>query len=149
MFHVKHSVNSLNEGILLSDTELPEDHVEDVLDIDSAQKPAEGMRRGPEIFGHEFVALPNRSERTTQRLRGIRNELPLPLPCDQATFASTKIVLREIHQGCDQLRQTGAAPRRNPELGHWPTLAIDRAGTRPDEVDLVTHQPDRRGSVVL
>src|SRR5256885_12029279 len=34
MFHVKHFVNSLNEGILLSDTELPEDHIENVLDID-------------------------------------------------------------------------------------------------------------------
>ena len=62
MFHVKHSVNPLNEGILLSYTELPEDHVEDVLDIDPAQKPAEGMRRGPEVFSDEFVALPGRCD---------------------------------------------------------------------------------------
>lgn len=50
-FHVKQSVNRLNEGILLSDTEFPEDHVEYVLDIDPTQQPSEGIGRGTELFG--------------------------------------------------------------------------------------------------
>ena len=36
VFHVKQSVNRLNERILLSDTEFPEDDVENVFDIDPA-----------------------------------------------------------------------------------------------------------------
>ena len=68
MFHVKHFVNSLNEGILLSDTELPEDHIENVLDIDPAEKPAEGMRGRPEIFGDEFVTFPGRGQTSPQRI---------------------------------------------------------------------------------
>src|SRR5882724_6186253 len=45
LFHVKRFVNRLNEGILLSHTELAEDDVEDVFDIDPAKQPAEGIGR--------------------------------------------------------------------------------------------------------
>ena len=36
LFHVKQSVNRLNERILLSDAEFPEDDVENVFDVDPA-----------------------------------------------------------------------------------------------------------------
>src|SRR5262245_28739780 len=73
----------------------------------------------------------------------------MPLPHDQAPFASAKIVLRKAHQRLDQLGEASAASGGNPELGHWPTLGIDRRGTWPDEIDLVAHQPDRRRAVIF
>ena len=50
-FHVKQSVNRLNEGILLSDTEFPEDDVQDVLDVDPAEQATERICGRPELFG--------------------------------------------------------------------------------------------------
>jgi hypothetical protein len=40
-FHVKHFVNRLNEGLLLSNTEFAEDDVEDVFDVDPTEQSAE------------------------------------------------------------------------------------------------------------
>src|SRR5690242_8589113 len=125
-FHVKHSVNRLNERILLSYTELAEDDIEDVFNIDPTEQPAKGVRCGPEFFGGEFLALADHGDRPAQRICRVLDEHPLPLPCDQASFAAAKIVLRETHQGLDQFGETGAVPGGNPELGHWPTLGIDR-----------------------
>ena len=63
MFHVKHFVNRLNEGILLTDTELAEDDIENVLDINPAEQPSEGVGRGPELFGGQFLALADHGDR--------------------------------------------------------------------------------------
>src|SRR5262245_57758342 len=91
-FHVKRFVNRLNEGLLLSNTEFAEDDIEDVFDVDPTEQSAEGIGRGPELLGSEFFALTHHSDRPAQRIGGVLHKHPLPLPRDQATLATAKIV---------------------------------------------------------
>ena len=148
LFHVKQSVNRLSEASLLSDTELPEDDVENVFDINPAEQPAQRIGCGPELLRGEFFALANHCDGAPQRICGLPDQHPLPLARDRACLARTEIALGESNQRRDQLRQSGAAPGGNPELGQWPTSAIGRAGGRSHQVDLVADEPDRRISLM-
>src|SRR3954466_850292 len=47
----------MNEEILLAYTEVPEDRIQDVLDIDPPQQPAQRKSGGPQFLGDEFLAL--------------------------------------------------------------------------------------------
>ena len=44
---------------LLTYTELPEDDVENVLDIHPPQQPAQRMRRRPQFFRRQLLTLPD------------------------------------------------------------------------------------------
>ena len=153
MFHVKHSGSiSLNQGILLPYTKLPENHVEDILDIHPAQQPSQANAPPPGVPRRPVPRpFPTDIDAAPQRSCGLRNKFPLPRPADQPPSLRAKIVLREANQGRDQLRQPVTPAGRNPELGRcrrpWPIGQCRRpAGV---EIDLVAHQPNRRRPVVL
>src|SRR5437899_3541846 len=61
MFHVKHPPYEMNEEILLANTKIPKDHIQNVLNVDPSQEPAQGMSSNPQILRREFLALPNRA----------------------------------------------------------------------------------------
>jgi hypothetical protein len=48
-FHVKRFVK-VNKIFLLTYTKIPEDHIQQVFDIDPAQQPTEGSSRDPQFF---------------------------------------------------------------------------------------------------
>ena len=48
----------MNITSLLADTEFPENLVENIFDIDPAEQAAQRLRRRPEFFGDQLVALP-------------------------------------------------------------------------------------------
>ena len=56
----------MNKEILLTNTEFPEDHIQDILDIDPAQQPSQGMSRGSEVFGCKLLALADNVEAALQ-----------------------------------------------------------------------------------
>ena len=59
LFHVKHPGKvKVREG-LLTYTELPEDDVQDVLNIHAPQKPPQRTRRHAQLFRRQLLALPN------------------------------------------------------------------------------------------
>ena len=62
LFHVKHPLAG-REG-LLTYTELPEDDVQNVLDIHAAQEPPQGMSRHPQFFRRQLLALPDHLRRS-------------------------------------------------------------------------------------
>jgi hypothetical protein len=49
----------VNYNSLLTDAELPEDLVENILDIDAPQQTANCLRRRAQLFGHQLIALPS------------------------------------------------------------------------------------------
>jgi hypothetical protein len=85
----------MNLNPLLPDTKFPEDHIEDILDIDPTKQLSQGLNRQPQILGSEFLTLPNHRYATLQRNRGLLQQLTLPLPADQASLPGAKIILRK------------------------------------------------------
>ena len=93
LFHVKHPCG------LHPDTEIPEDHVEDILHIDSARESSQGTGSQPQILGNEFVAVsPVRTrcilpkhERPAQTLDGICETGAMTLPCYQGILGTGEI----------------------------------------------------------
>ena len=54
MFHMKHS-----RLALFANAEIPEDHIQEILDIDPARNPAQRPRRQAQVLRHEFrLAVP-------------------------------------------------------------------------------------------
>jgi hypothetical protein len=52
LFHVKQTAFMVNKVIkLLPDAKIPEDRVEDILDIDPAEQPADRVGRDAEVLG--------------------------------------------------------------------------------------------------
>ena len=77
----------MNKELLLAYTELPENLIEDILDIDPAEQPPERMRRRPQILRDEFLALSDRIHAAPQRSRRFAQQCALPLPADQSSLA--------------------------------------------------------------
>ena len=58
LFHVKQA-RVLTEAILFADAKITKDHIEDILDIDPAEQPAQATGCHSKILGGEFLALRN------------------------------------------------------------------------------------------
>ena len=50
----------MKQNALLADAEIAEDHVENILDVDTAGQPPQRMRRQPQLLGHQFLTRPSR-----------------------------------------------------------------------------------------
>ncbi len=57
-FHTKRFVN-VNETISFTYTKFAEDHVQDILDVDPAEQPAERPSRHPQILRRQFLTFRN------------------------------------------------------------------------------------------
>src|SRR5262245_10789141 len=69
---------------LFPDTEISEDHIQDVLHVDSAQKLAQCPGRQAKVFRHDFLAaLLGCASRTLERKSGFSQMRALALPRDQ------------------------------------------------------------------
>ena len=96
--------NQVNEEILFANTEFPEDHVEDILDVHPPQQPPEGMRGAPKFLCRQFLTLPDDIYAAMQRNRCLLQQLALPDAADQPSLAGAEIILDESHQGRNQVR---------------------------------------------
>src|SRR6267154_4631057 len=99
----------MNKEILLTYTNLPEDHVQDILNVHPSQQPSQRVRGGAELLGREFLACPNDFYAATQRKGRILQQLALPGSANQPALAGAKIILRESDQGRDQFGKPVAA----------------------------------------
>src|ERR1700726_983487 len=133
----------------LADTELAEDYVEDVLDIDPAEQPAERVRGRPQIFRDQFLSLPDGSDAPPQRKRCLLQQSTLTLPRDQRALVRTKKILRKGNHGCDQVSDAVTMPSGNPEPALSRRIGFRRGCFLTLEIDLVAHQPNRRAAIVL
>src|ERR1700690_517430 len=106
----------MNEELLLAYTEFPENHIQDILHVDPPEQPPEGIRRHSQILGGQFLALADGGNAALQRSRGLLQQLPLPLPSNQAVVAEAEIVLREPDQGGNQFPDPITPARRNAEI---------------------------------
>src|SRR5262249_8985452 len=120
MFHVKHPLTILlNQkskfiepgAALLSDTELPEDHVQDILDVDPAQQSPQRCRRRPQILRGQLLALPDRGQTALKRSRSILQQPSLAFPSDESALILPEVVGRKTDQGCDQIPDSIATHR--------------------------------------
>ena len=68
LFHVKQWLLSatieVNYNSLFTDAKFPEDRIENVLNIDSAEQAAQRLRRDPEFFRGQLVASTGDSQTT-------------------------------------------------------------------------------------
>src|ERR1700680_1148800 len=71
-----------NEEILLAYTKIPEDHVQDILDIDAAEQAAQAIGRHPQILRGELLALGHDRNAALQRSRRLLQQLSLALAPD-------------------------------------------------------------------
>src|SRR5260370_16409758 len=126
MVHGKHPLHKMNEEILLTNTKISKDHIQDIFNVDPTEHAPQGMSRDPQILCGEFLPLVDRAYTAVQRIRRLLEQFSLPLPADQAALARTKVILREGNQGVDQLRDSVAAAGRNSQIGAAPSLLPDR-----------------------
>src|SRR5260370_31828075 len=103
MFHVKHPLHKMNEEILLTNTKISKDHIQDIFNVDPTEHAPQGMSRDPQILCGEFLPLVDRAYTTVQRIRRLLEQFSLPLPPDQAALARPKVILLEGNHGCAQL----------------------------------------------
>ena len=66
MFHVKHPQGE----VLLAHAKLPEDHVENILDIHPTQKPPQRISRHPQFLRGQFLTLLDYVKGMEERSRG-------------------------------------------------------------------------------
>src|SRR5882757_6250017 len=123
------------------DTEVPEDHVEDVLNIDSPEQSAKRIGRSPQILRGQFFAAAYHLDASLQRFRRLPQQPPLAFATDQAALARSKIILRKDNHRRDEFAEAVTMPRGNPEFSH--THRLPRCHGADLKIDLVAHQPDR------
>jgi hypothetical protein len=87
MFHVKQPPNKMNKEILLTYTKIPEDHIENILHIDSPKQPSQRMSSRPQIFRRELFTRPDDGYAAPQRSCRFLQQFTLPRPTDEATLA--------------------------------------------------------------
>ena len=81
----------------LSDTEVAENDVEDVLDVHASRKPAKRPRGQPQFLGQQFLS-PANGQRAAQRLRDLLEGQPMPFPRHQRWLTRRQRVTCEIGQ---------------------------------------------------
>ena len=72
---------------LFADAEVPEDHIENILDIDPASKPAKGSGGGAKLLGHQVLLTGEaRRQRPVQSRQRFLQHMPVPGAGDQRRF---------------------------------------------------------------
>src|SRR5260370_2496682 len=99
VFHVKRfrvkrfvKVNKTNS---LTYTKFAEDHVQDILDVDPAEQPAERPSRHPQLLRRQFLTFLNRRHTALHRHGRRLQKFALPLPTDQAALPRATLIWRQ------------------------------------------------------
>ena len=90
---------------LLPDAEVPENDVQNILDVDPASQPPERSRREPKFLGDDVLAAAL-GERPAQRLGGLAQQHAMPLAGDQRGLAAGQHRLGVVRECVYQLRHT-------------------------------------------
>src|SRR6185437_1495081 len=101
----------VNVKLLLSDTKLPEDHIQDILDVDAPKQTSERKCRRPQILCCKFLAPREHVYTALQRSGRLPQQLPLALPGDQTALTLPEKLLRENDQSRDQPGEAVATRR--------------------------------------
>ena len=136
---------TMNEEILLSDTKITKDLVQDILDVDPTEQSAQRIGGRPQLLGGEFLALLEHRHAALQRSHGLLQQFALPLPADQATLLRAEIFLRKPDQ-----RRRSIPRSHRPGCAEIPNSSCPAAAPRRRapgvEIDLVAYRPDRRAA---
>jgi hypothetical protein len=123
MFHVKQRIfpserRSCSGEQLFADAEIPEDHVEDVLDVDPAGQLAQGGGSEAQLLGHQVFTAGGRFGEGAAKSgqRGLQS-LTVALAGEQGRLAIPKCHGSLPGKGGEQGLNPGAIPGRNPEAG--------------------------------
>src|SRR5208337_387089 len=85
--------SAIGLGQSLSYAEVPEDHIEDILDVHPAEKLTEGAGREPQLLRHDFfAALGGRLPRAGKRVSGFFKMRALARPCDQGRLRRKELL---------------------------------------------------------
>jgi hypothetical protein len=60
----------MNFQTLLADAKFSKNHIEDVLDIDTAQQPSQRISGRSEFLGDQLLTVPGHAQATLQRIAG-------------------------------------------------------------------------------
>jgi len=102
----------LNEEIaLLSDTKLPKDHIQNILNVDPAKQSSEGISRRPQILRRQLLPLPDSGDAPLQGGGRLLQQTALSGPRDQPTFGRAEEILGEADQGREQFGDAIPVPR--------------------------------------
>src|SRR5437868_1116297 len=91
MFHVKQPARNrpkqnpsliMNEGILLTNTKLLEDGVEDIFDVHPPDQPTQEMNRSSQLLCRKFLALSDKDYTALQRSGRLLQQFPLADPAN-------------------------------------------------------------------
>ena len=130
-------------AILFPDTELPKDHIQNLLDINSSSESPETRQGMPQILRHEFLtsALVRFRHGIAQGAQHLVESAPLPLACNEGRLGMAKALSRKTHQCRDQILHAF------PGHGGYRELSRGCLRRRLQEVNLV-HDPPSRGAWV-
>src|SRR5215203_2310452 len=145
----------MNQELSLANTELAEDNIENVFDVNTAEQPAQGKVSGAQILRREFLSLLHRLNAAMQRSRGIHQQRALALPCDEGTLVRAQRVLGECNDPGQQVADAIASARRNVKTSRtrFGSENADRVRSRRaslllHQVDLVPNPPDGRLTII-
>jgi hypothetical protein len=77
----------MNKRSLLTDAKLPENCIENVLNIDSAEQAAQRLSRRSQLLGDQLITLSGDRQAAAQSVGGLAQQTPLPFPADQAILS--------------------------------------------------------------
>src|SRR4051794_32861180 len=95
----------MNQTLLLSYTELAENHVENVLNIHASQQPSQTTNGNSQFFRRNLLPLPDDVHATTQSHSGLGQQVALPLPANQRLLATAKKIAGERNQRRGQFQK--------------------------------------------
>jgi hypothetical protein len=113
MFHVKHdaddtSAKTVNDSF--TNTEIAEDRVQDILDINSANESAKNCCRRSEPLSDQLLASLLMTQSAIERCHGLSQRLPMPAAGDQHRFRRRKVLRSKFSKRLNQLAYSLSNP---------------------------------------
>src|SRR5580693_8343668 len=112
---VRQEMNSYS--FLLTNTKIAKYGVEDMFHVNAAEQPSQSCGCSPQILRDELLSLLGIANAVLQQFHCLPQQLPMPLPADQAALARTKIIQRKCNQRRDQLWDAITPARRDSKIG--------------------------------
>ena len=101
----------------LPDTEVPEDHVENVVNVDTTGEPSERAGGEPQFLSEKILTVQEvRREGSAQRIERVLQGATVPLARHQRCLGASQEIFCMPRQRVQQLIETFAGLRRNTEF---------------------------------
>src|SRR3982074_2213862 len=106
VFHVKHS--GANSPVLLANAEVPEDHIQNILDVDPAGEAAQSARRKAQLLGDDILARRARLRHgPTQCRHRVLERAPVPRTRNERGLTRPKVLPRMLREHAQKFIESG------------------------------------------